>query len=140
MTNSERRPRCLKLVEGRRGKKRQCTSEQVDGSDLCAHHLAQAVEDWRNIVSAPSPGEAERPTIGQSLDDEERRQIMEDFKASSAVAQENAFQIAEVLGISREELTARMQENTQRTREEMERARRELAEDLDRLDQRPPDE
>ena len=55
MTTPERKPRCLKLTVGKRGKN-QCDSEQVDGSDLCAHHLARAVEDYRNIISAHVPG------------------------------------------------------------------------------------
>lgn len=56
VTQIERAPRCLKLVVSKRGKN-QCTSEQVDGSDMCAHHLAAAVEDYRRIVSIHLPGE-----------------------------------------------------------------------------------
>jgi len=56
VTTPERKPRCLKLVVSKRGKN-QCQSEQVDGSDLCAHHLARAVEDYRNIISVHVPGE-----------------------------------------------------------------------------------
>jgi hypothetical protein len=52
----ERKPRCMRLVADKRGVNR-CTAEQVDGSDLCAHHLARAVEDYRNIVSIHAPGE-----------------------------------------------------------------------------------
>jgi hypothetical protein len=50
-----RKPRCLKLVISKHGKN-QCTSEQVDGSDLCAHHLARAVEDYRSILTIHTPG------------------------------------------------------------------------------------
>jgi hypothetical protein len=42
--------RCLKLVTDKHGTNR-CQSRQADGSDLCAHHLAVAVEDYRRIVS-----------------------------------------------------------------------------------------
>ena len=52
MTTPERAPRCLLLVISRHGVNR-CTSEQVGGSGLCAHHLARAVEDYRNIISPP---------------------------------------------------------------------------------------
>ena len=47
---AERAPRCLRLVISKRGKN-QCESEQVPGSALCAHHLAQAAEDYRAIVT-----------------------------------------------------------------------------------------
>lgn len=47
--------RCLKLVVDKHGTNR-CQSRQADGSDLCAHHLAMAVEDYRAIIS-DNPGE-----------------------------------------------------------------------------------
>lgn len=56
MTPIERKSRCLRLVVGKHGKN-QCASEQVDGSDLCSHHLAMAVEDYRRILSVHVPGE-----------------------------------------------------------------------------------
>ena len=33
-------------------------NEQVDGSDLCAHHLAKAVEDWRSILTIHISGDS----------------------------------------------------------------------------------
>jgi hypothetical protein len=38
-------------VVGKRGKN-QCQSEQVDGSDLCAHHLADAAREFHAIAAA----------------------------------------------------------------------------------------
>ncbi|MGO8957299.1 MAG: hypothetical protein ACLQFR_08035 [Streptosporangiaceae bacterium] len=48
---TERAPRCLKLIISKRGKN-QCESEQVDGSDLCAHHLAEAAREFQAIIAA----------------------------------------------------------------------------------------
>jgi hypothetical protein len=49
---------------------------------------------------------------GQLMDDEEREQILEDVRAAAAATQANIFRLAEVLGISHEELITRAQENT----------------------------
>lgn len=57
VTQIERKPRCLKLVVSKRGKN-QCESEQVDGSDLCAHHLAAAVREYNEIIAAHALGES----------------------------------------------------------------------------------
>lgn len=57
VTQIERAPRCLRLVVGKRGKN-QCESEQVDGSDLCAHHLAAAAREYNEIIAAHTLGEA----------------------------------------------------------------------------------
>ena len=50
MNPKARAPRCLKLVTGKHGTNR-CESEQVDGTDLCAHHLSNAVNDYRRIMT-----------------------------------------------------------------------------------------
>jgi hypothetical protein len=60
VTQMERAPRCLKLVVDKHGTNR-CTNEQVDGSDLCSKHLAAAVQDYRQIVSAHIFGEEAAP-------------------------------------------------------------------------------
>ena len=49
-----RKPRCLRLVEGGnilkvRGTE-QCQSERLDGSAYCAHHLAEAVREFKRIT------------------------------------------------------------------------------------------
>ena len=46
----ERKPRCLRLVVGKRGKN-QCESEQAPGYELCPHHLAAAARDYNEIVA-----------------------------------------------------------------------------------------
>jgi hypothetical protein len=45
------------------------------------------------------------------MDEEERRQTLEGVRAAAAAAQANIFRLAEMLGMSREELIARAQEN-----------------------------
>jgi hypothetical protein len=49
MTTPERAPRCLRLVVDKHGKN-QCTSEQLPGAELCAHHLAEAVADFKRLT------------------------------------------------------------------------------------------
>lgn len=50
----ERKLICLRLVERSNGIKatppERCPSERLPGSDLCAHHLARAAEDYRRIT------------------------------------------------------------------------------------------
>jgi hypothetical protein len=62
---------------------------------------------------------------------------MDDAKAASLAARQVVFQLAELLGISCDELAAKSIENTARIREEHARAYRELARDLDKLDEGP---
>lgn len=49
-----RAPRCLRLVEPTNGLKLrapvQCDNPRLPGTDLCAHHLAGAVADWRRLT------------------------------------------------------------------------------------------
>jgi len=45
----ERAARCLLLVVDKHGKN-QCQSEQLPGSLLCAHHLADAVADFNRLT------------------------------------------------------------------------------------------
>jgi len=52
-----RAPRCLRLVVSKRGKN-QCESEQAPGSALCAHHLAEAVREYNEILAEHALGEA----------------------------------------------------------------------------------
>jgi len=47
---TERKRRCLKLVISPKHGRNQCENEQLPGSDLCAHCLAEAVEDYRHIT------------------------------------------------------------------------------------------
>lgn len=62
VTQLERAPRCLRLVERSNGlkvkPKEQCGSEQVPGSALCATHLAEAVREYNEIIAAHTLGEA----------------------------------------------------------------------------------
>lgn len=54
MTTPIRALRCLRLVEEVNVIKvrapRQCANEQLPGSALCAHHLAEAAADYRRIT------------------------------------------------------------------------------------------
>lgn len=60
VTPIERAPRCLRLVERSNGIKlkgtERCESEQVPGSALCAHHLAEAAREFQAIISAHAIG------------------------------------------------------------------------------------
>ena len=43
-------PRCLRLVvDEHTGVTDRCTAERCEASDLCQHHLAQAVLEWKAI-------------------------------------------------------------------------------------------
>jgi hypothetical protein len=61
MTQTDRAPRCLRLTERSNGIKlkatERCESEQVPGSALCAHHLAEAAREYQAIISAHTLGE-----------------------------------------------------------------------------------
>ena len=54
MTTPDRKVRCLRLVEATNVIKvrapQQCANEQLPGSALCAHHLAEAAADYRRIT------------------------------------------------------------------------------------------
>lgn len=51
---SPRKRRCLKLIEHGNAMKvrgtEQCASERLDGSSYCAHHLAEAVREYKRIT------------------------------------------------------------------------------------------
>ncbi len=55
MTMPDRKPRCLRLIEHANGIKarppERCPNEQLPGSALCAHHLGQAVAEFREITT-----------------------------------------------------------------------------------------
>jgi hypothetical protein len=57
-----RAPRCMRLANNTNGLKirstDQCPNEQLPGSELCAHHLAEAVREWNEILAAHALGEA----------------------------------------------------------------------------------
>lgn len=48
--------KCLKLVIGRDGIRRQCTSDRAAPSDLCPNHLAQAARDYQDILTLHTLG------------------------------------------------------------------------------------
>jgi hypothetical protein len=54
VTTTERKLRCLRLVEQTNGIKikaaEQCPNERLPGSDLCARHLGDAAGDFRKII------------------------------------------------------------------------------------------
>jgi len=62
VTQIERAPRCLRLVERTNGIKikapERCPNEQLPGSALCAAHLAEAHREYEAIVAAHIVGEA----------------------------------------------------------------------------------
>jgi hypothetical protein len=53
----DRKPRCLRLVEHANGLKfrppDQCQNERLPGSALCAHHLGDAVNEFRQVTTQP---------------------------------------------------------------------------------------
>lgn len=61
VTQIERAPRCLRLVERTSGVKikppERCANEQLPGSALCAHHLGEAASEYQAIVAAHTLGE-----------------------------------------------------------------------------------
>jgi hypothetical protein len=61
VTQIERAPRCLRLVERTNGIKakppERCANEALPGSALCAHHLGEAAREFQEIVSAHTIGE-----------------------------------------------------------------------------------
>lgn len=60
MTTPERARRCLRLVapSGYLTPKPpfQCANEQLPGSELCAHHLAEAASDFRRLTGQADHG------------------------------------------------------------------------------------
>jgi hypothetical protein len=61
VTQIERVPRCLRLVERTSGVKirpaERCPNEQLPESALCAAHLAEAAREYQAIVAAHVIGE-----------------------------------------------------------------------------------
>ena len=62
VTQIERAPRCLRLTERTNGIKarppERCPNEALPGASYCAHHLAEAVREWNEILAAHTLGEA----------------------------------------------------------------------------------
>lgn len=62
VTQIERAPRCLRMIERTSGIKirppERCPNEQLPGSALCAAHLAEAAREYQEIVAAHTLGEA----------------------------------------------------------------------------------